>query len=37
MLFILDQKMSFMGTVVNRTFPSLYGGLLDITRTVPLM
>ena len=29
-------KQSFKGTVVNRVLPSLHGGSLKITHTVPL-
>ena len=33
---IFDQIKDFKGTVVNRTLPSLHGGSLEITLTVPL-
>ena len=32
----LSMKKGFKGTVVNRALPSLHGGSLEITLTVPL-
>ena len=35
MFFMLDQFKGMKGSVVNRTLPSLHGGSLEITLTVP--